>query len=181
MAIGDKITADAGYWRTIYNVSSATKNAGSICFTGTRVEIRKSSTSFSVACGVMRNTGSNSSPTWTLLLHSNNSNTLTRTYTAQPGQLPSFMFFVRSYGMFNGWADVRIRVREWFGTQGLPIYAYAPTHSVNMRIRESGSWHSGGTMSIEDAIQGHTYLNPMYRIVGQGETITWATRSACTH
>ena len=180
MAIGDKITADAGYWRTIYNVSNATKNAGSICFTGTRVEIRKSSTTFNVHYGVMRNTGSNASPTWTLLRHNVGSSTVTLTYTAQPGQLPSFMFYVCSYGMFHGWADVRIRVREWFGTQGLPIYYYTPTTSVVMRVRESGSWKRGGNTSVADAIQGNIYLNPMYK-TNQGRNITWDRRRECTH
>jgi len=157
MAIGDRIPSDGGSWVTIHN---AAFDGASVWyyFTGTRVSVTRGPTTFGNTIWLERNTGSNTSPTWSRTNSWGMNDTPTVEQILQAGQLPSWRCAKQSQGLFIGNPTMTINVRNWHGTQNLPIYYHA---------------YSNGTSR-------NAYVNPQYQ-TNKGLPITWARARNMTH
>ena len=157
MSAGSRINPDGGSAITIYNAQFSGAKVW-YYFTGTNIAVTRGGTTWGTTIWLERNTGSNTSPTWTRTNSWGMNDTPQVNQTATPGQLPSWRCAKEGEGLFIGNPTMTIQVRNWLGTQGLPIYYYAFSTGAS---RDS-------------------YVNPQYK-TNRGLSITWARARNMTH
>ncbi len=158
MASGDKIVATSGSsYRQIHNDNKFPTLNDWQYFTGTKINLHYEDRTFGYEIYLDRNTGSNTSPTWTRVWTYSGNGPAESTRTLDPGQLPSWRIVREKSGAFIGNPEIRIRVYDWHGTKDYPVYYYHYVSSLSS-----------------------SYVNPQYK-TNSGLSITWARRLNMSH